>query len=123
MIVLGTVPHDHVFALMRQSLAVLQPSLFEGWSTTVEETKSVGKRMMLSSIPVHREQAPGQSRFFDPHEPNDIAASLIQIWNEAKPGPDYELEAQSRQQLPIRTRAFGQAFVGIVNEVRIAMRR
>jgi glycosyltransferase involved in cell wall biosynthesis len=41
-IILGMVPHDDIFPLMRQSLAVVQPSRFEGWSTTVEETKSLG---------------------------------------------------------------------------------
>ena len=59
-IILGLIPYSHVFPLMRQSLAVLQPSLFEGWSTTVEEAKSVGKPMLLSDIPVHREQAQHQ---------------------------------------------------------------
>ena len=46
MILLGMIPHDHIFQLIRQCLAVLQPSLFEGWSTTVEEAKSVGKRII-----------------------------------------------------------------------------
>lgn len=117
LIILGMVPHDHVFALLRQSLAVLQPSFFEGWSSTVEETKSIGKRMLLSDIPVHREQAPPQSIFFDPHDAAALARCLIQVWDEAQPGPDLELEAQAREQLPLRTRAFGQAFVDLVREV------
>ena len=61
-------PRAHVFRLMRQSLAVLQPSLFEGWSTSVEEAKSVGKRMILLDIPVHREQDPPRALFFDPRD-------------------------------------------------------
>jgi len=39
---LGLVPHDDVYGLMRQSIAVINPSLFEGWSTSVEEAKSLG---------------------------------------------------------------------------------
>lgn len=35
-----------VFALIKFSKAVINPSLFEGWSSTVEECKSVGKNMI-----------------------------------------------------------------------------
>lgn len=117
LILLGFVPHAHIFQLMRQSLAVLQPSLFEGWSTTVEETKSVGKSIILSNIPVHREQDPPQAVFFDPHDPEALANCLVMAFDEKKPGPDYELEALARERLPTRTREFGRTFVEIVQEV------
>ncbi len=59
-VLLGFIPRKHVYALMRQSLAILQPSLFEGWSTSVEEAKSLGKQIIVSDLDVHREQnAPG----------------------------------------------------------------
>ena len=41
---LGSVPRDDVFDLMRQSICVLNPSLFEGWGYAVDEAASVGKR-------------------------------------------------------------------------------
>lgn len=53
----GGVAYADVYALMRFSVRVINPSLFEGWSSAVEECKSVGKRLVLSGIPVHREQA------------------------------------------------------------------
>jgi glycosyltransferase involved in cell wall biosynthesis len=34
---LGMVPYQDVMILIRQSIAVVNPSLFEGWSTTVED--------------------------------------------------------------------------------------
>ena len=43
---------------------MINPSLFEGWSSTVEECKSVGKNMILSDLNVHKEQYPTQT-FFD----------------------------------------------------------
>lgn len=118
MIILGLVPYDHLFPLMRQSLAMLQPSLFEGWSTTVEEAKSVGKRVLLSDIPVHREQhqPPLEARFFDPHDPQTLARALIEVYEAQPPGPDTKLEALAREQLPERTRRFAQAFVDIAWE-------
>ena len=55
---LGLVPRSDVIALMRYSISLINPSFFEGWSTTVEEAKSMGKRIILSDIEVHREQNP-----------------------------------------------------------------
>jgi len=115
--ILGMVSHEGVFALIRQSIAVLQPSFFEGWSSTVEETKSIGKRMILSDIPVHREQNPPQSVFFPPDSPEALAACLRGVWDESAPGPDLALEAQAREQFPVRLRTFGQTFVDVVREV------
>jgi glycosyltransferase involved in cell wall biosynthesis len=51
---LGELPYRTMISLMRHSLAVLQPSLFEGWSTTVEEAKAIGVRIILSSLDVHK---------------------------------------------------------------------
>ncbi|NEQ25188.1 MAG: glycosyltransferase family 4 protein, partial [Microcoleus sp. SIO2G3] len=99
------------------SLAVLQPSFFEGWSTTVEEAKSLGKRMILSAFSVHREQNPPQSVFFNPHEPQSLADALVRAFEENKPGPDYELEQLTRQQLSTRTKEFGRVFIEVVKEV------
>jgi hypothetical protein len=36
---------------------------------TVEETKSIGKTIVLSDIPIHREQAPASALYFDPSTP------------------------------------------------------
>jgi glycosyltransferase involved in cell wall biosynthesis len=114
---LGVVPHAEVYALMRQSVALLQPSLFEGWSTSVEEAKSLGKRVILSDIAVHREQDPPQARLFAPSDAEALAGCLVEAFATSKPGPDHALEAAARAQLPVRTRAFGTAFVTIVQEV------
>ncbi len=117
MILLGLVPIDHVKALMRHALCVLNPSLFEGWSSTVEEAKSLGKPLLLSALPVHREQNPPATLFFDPQDPEDLAIKLETVWQEWSAGPDLHLEAMARQALPGRLREFGQAFLSIVSEV------
>ncbi len=116
-IILGTIPHEHIFQLIRQSMAVLQPSLFEGWSTSVEETKSIGKRIVLSDLAVHREQNPPSALFFDPVDPQALANCLARTLEEATPGPDRLLENKANKELPYRTKAFGEAFMKIVREV------
>ena len=74
--ILGMIPQEHIQPLIRQSIAVLNPSLFEGWSTTVEETKSIGKPILLSDIAVHREQNPPNAIYFDPYKPQALADAM-----------------------------------------------
>ncbi|MBL8315090.1 MAG: glycosyltransferase [Rubrivivax sp.] len=82
---LGMVPYGHVMPLIRGSAALLNPSLFEGWSTTVEEGKALGVPLLLSALPVHREQAAGRARFFDAHSADELAACLAAAWHEEPP--------------------------------------
>ena len=113
---LGMVPHEEVYLLIRQAVCVLNPSLYEGWSTTVEEAKSIGKRVLLSDLAVHREQAPPAATYFNPHDPGDLADRLEQIWRECGAGPDTNLEARARRELPLRSQQFAQTFVSVVHE-------
>src|SRR5207253_10725495 len=75
-LLLGLIPHDHVLALMRSCSALINPSAFEGWSTTVEEAKAMGTPMILSSLEVHREQAAARALYFDKNSPQELATIL-----------------------------------------------
>src|SRR5580704_14229275 len=81
-LILGLVPYEHVLYLMRNCVAVINPSRFEGWSSTVEEAKSIGKRIALSNIPVHREQAPPGALYFDPDDVHELSLILEKWWFE-----------------------------------------
>lgn len=78
---LGLVHTSDLAGLMHHALAIINPSLFEGWSTTVEEAKSLGKQIILSDIPVHREQHPPRANYFPPDDANALAAILWEVWN------------------------------------------
>ena len=54
-----------MYTLNANCVALINPSFFEGWSTTVEEAKSLGTKMILSNIELHKEQAK-EAMFFDP---------------------------------------------------------
>jgi glycosyltransferase involved in cell wall biosynthesis len=113
---LGLVPQNHVYMLIRQSVCVLNPSLFEGWSTTVEEAKSVGKRVLLSDLPVHREQDPPASVYFNSNDPEQLANVFAECWENVPSGPDTELEHDARQAFPRRMKQFAETFVSIACE-------
>jgi glycosyltransferase involved in cell wall biosynthesis len=97
---LGTVPYSTMVSLMHHSLAVLQPSRFEGWSTTVEESKAMWKQIILSNIDVHLEQAPERGIYFSPDSPEELAACLRHAYASYSPKTE---EAFAKQRLRHRT--------------------
>jgi glycosyltransferase involved in cell wall biosynthesis len=106
---LGIVPRPHVFALMRDCAALINPSLSEGWSTTVEEAKSLGVPMLLSDLRVHREQAGDCADYFDLEVAGPLASLMAR--HEDSPDPsrrDREKEAMAASQK--RTRQFALDF-------------
>jgi glycosyltransferase involved in cell wall biosynthesis len=114
---LGLIPREHVFALIRQSICVLNPSLFEGFGLTTDEARSVGKQTLLSDISAHREQNPPGAIFFNPNDEQDLASKLKLVWSQQSPGPDSKLEAEARETLPSRLRLFGESFMSLLHEV------
>ena len=76
---LGVVPYVDMLSLMHHSKATINPSNFEGWSTTVEEAKKLGCRLILSDIPVHREQNPPGGIFFNPRSAEELALAMENV--------------------------------------------
>jgi glycosyltransferase involved in cell wall biosynthesis len=79
---LGLIPHDDVLALNAAAGLLINPSFFEGWSTPIEEAKALATPLILSDIPIHREQAPS-ARFFDPVDAAALAALLLEAAEQA----------------------------------------
>ena len=114
---LGFVDHSDVYSLIRQSVCVCNPSLFEGWSTPVEEVKSVGKSILLSDLPVHLEQSPPGAIYFDRFSKEDLSEKLSEIWLNKSAGPDLKMEKKARELLPTRMEVFGKNFLSILSEI------
>lgn len=74
--VTGRIDRADQLNLMLGARGIIQPSLFEGWSTFVEEARALGLPGLLSDIPVHREQAPTGCQFFDAASAQDLAQKL-----------------------------------------------
>ena len=67
--VLGQVAYGELIALMRAAAVIVQPSQSEGWSTVVQDGKALGRPLICSAIPTHREQAPEALGFFEWNRP------------------------------------------------------
>lgn len=75
----GFINREEQLALMRNSIAVIQPSLFEGWSTVVEDAKALEKPLLLSDLEVHREQVKKNALFFSPLNSDLLNDKMIEI--------------------------------------------
>jgi glycosyltransferase involved in cell wall biosynthesis len=112
--VLGQIPFDHLAGLMQHATAFINPSRFEGWSTSVEEAKSMGKQIVLSDIPVHREQAPPRGFFFPAEDPEALAAAMIAAYNKYDAADDAVMQDAASARFPERQLEFGKAYRRIV---------
>jgi glycosyltransferase involved in cell wall biosynthesis len=113
--ILGLIPKADQIQLIRRSIAVVQPSLFEGWSTSVEDARCLGKKVILSDLPVHLEQSPPDSQFFDRHSPEQLADLIKTLWDDAVAGPDSEKEAAARELNQAEVRDFGYRFLELAS--------
>jgi glycosyltransferase involved in cell wall biosynthesis len=114
---LGVIPYNDLVGLIVNSIALLNPSCAEGWSTSVEEAKSLGKRIILSDIPVHREQAPTDGVYVDPDDAVGLADAMRLVWTTMDPVAEAERSVRAQRDLPSRVQAFGRAYQEIVLEV------
>lgn len=80
--ILGLIPRDEQLKLMETAIAVVQPSLFEGWGTVVEDAKTLGKIIVMSDIEVHKEQRDSKSILFAKDSAEDLANILIGLWDQ-----------------------------------------
>ncbi len=71
--ILGVIPREDQQQLIRASAAMIQPSLFEGWSTVIEDARAYGKPIFLSDLAVHFEQAPRYGVYFSRHDHQALA--------------------------------------------------
>lgn len=112
---LGLVARNDQIEIFRHAAGVLQPSLFEGWSTVVEDTRAIGRPIVLSDIGVHVEQAPPHSRYFKAGDAEDLANVLAEWWPGLKAGPDAAAEDEAATQGQLRQQRTGREFIKIVS--------
>ena len=73
------IPYKDLMDLMYFSIAVINPSKSEGWSSTVEQAKSMGKMVLLSNLKVHKEQLPCRNFYFSPTNQEKLKKKMINL--------------------------------------------
>jgi len=117
---LGLLDRPTQIQVMRASAAVVQASFFEGWSALVEDSRVLGKRMFVSDIPVHREQAPDDAAYFNPDSAEELADLIEADWAHLEPGPDLGREDRARVEQETLIHDFACRFVDVVERAHRA---
>lgn len=92
----GFLSKEEQIVLYKSSSFVLQPSLFEGWNTSVEECKAMNKFILCSDIPLHIEQIQTNCAFFKSKDADDLASQLRKYFEQTPEiiAEDYRLNQQ-----------------------------
>ena len=77
---LGVVTFQQVLSLMYHSIALINPSKFEGRNVSVEQARSMGKKIILSDIGIHREQNTPRTVFFNPNDYKKLASIIFNTY-------------------------------------------
>ena len=82
---LGLIPRGDQLLLMKYAKAILQPSLFEGWSTVIEDARSLQVPVIAANLNVNMEQLEEKGTYFEPHNVAQLTTIL-----ENYPNRDYD---------------------------------
>ena len=104
---LGFIDRAEQIWLMQHADAVIQASLFEGWSTVVEDAKALQKPVILSDLPVHREQLQQGVLFFDPLQADSLAQAILMFRENKTPSPPGDYQEMVKE--------FGRNFMAVMN--------
>lgn len=109
--VLGFISRHDQIQLIRRSMAIIQPSQFEGWSTVVEDGRSLGKHIFLSNFDVHLEQNPPNTWFFEMGNPEDLATKIENNLSQLNAGPNQKKEEKAFLENQYLMKEYGLNFI------------
>lgn len=115
--ILGKIDYVEVLSLIKGSVATINPSYFEGWSSTVEESKSFNKTVILSNIDVHKEQNPKKGIFFSPDNSKDLAKIMEHEWCNYLSINKKDNIKDDMVDLENRTSQFGKKYFDIIKKI------
>ena len=76
----------------------------------------MGKQIVLSDIPVHREQAPKRGLFFNPEDSDGLAEALAAAFDGFDRHQDAAMQERALADFPLRQREFGEVYQTIVKK-------
>lgn len=105
--IVGLIPREDQLALLKNSLAVIQPSKFEGWSTIIEDAKTLQKQVICSNISVHVEQMGEKAFYFRPDSVDELSNLMYQFISNKDVSKPIFINYEERVKI------FGSTFVDI----------
>ena len=121
--ILGLLPRGDQVQLIRQSIGVIQPSLFEGWSTVLEDARGLGKPVLASNITVHLEQSVPGAAYFAPASVDEIAAQIDRLCVCGVIGPEASSEEKASMEVVGMQQAAARRLIRVANDAVIEHQR
>lgn len=109
---LGFIPREDQMVVFEAATCIVQPSLFEGWSTVIEDAKSISQYVIASAIPANIEQSQKNVDFFEPHDSVQLSR-LLEKYSKTAPRRE-ELNYNEAQV------EFAKSFMRLVSSVQVA---
>lgn len=106
---LGFIDRIDQLAFMKNALAVIQPSLFEGWSSVVEDAKAMNQNLIVSSLNVHQEQLGSKGYYFNPNDEIGLMNQMLLFLENKVDAPEFDY----REQLHL----FGEKFMDVITVI------
>ncbi len=108
-IFLGFIDRIDQLVLMQNAQAIIQPSLFEGWSTVVEDAKALNQTLIVSNIAVHKEQLQDKAYFFSPDDYAELATKIMEVIENPVNKLRYDLD------YTVNIKKFGHNLIATIN--------
>ncbi len=105
---LGFIDRAEQLQLMNHAKAIIQPSLFEGWSTVIEDAKAMNQFVIASDINVHREQLQTNCKFFSPKDEAGLAKIIMDL------NKSIIIEKQENN-YTLNVKSFAESFLKLIN--------
>jgi hypothetical protein len=115
--ILGIVPYEDLMDLMHLAIAVINPSKSEGWSSTVEQAKSMGKMVLLSNLQVHKEQTPYRNFYFNLNNKKKLIKKIIQLHKDYNPINEKKKMFYAKQKMTDTKKKFALKYINYIRKI------
>jgi glycosyltransferase involved in cell wall biosynthesis len=106
---LGFLDRREQLKLMKHAVAVIQPSLFEGWSTVIEDAMAMNQRIIASDLKVNKEQLGDKGLYFERHNAQGLVEKILSVWSDKNQTIEYHYET--------KLGSFGNTFKSVINRI------
>ena len=114
---IGLVKYSEVLSLMYHSVALINPSKFEGRHSSLEQARSLGKQSILSNINIHKEQAVPNSYYFNIENFVQLSKIMNKLWKSYSPKNNLENFKKASKQNDINLKGYYQNWKSVVDTV------
>ena len=116
---IGLVSYSEVLSLIYHSVALINPSKFEGRHSSLEQARSLGKQSILSNIDIHKEQAVPNSYYFNLENFVQLSKLMNKLWKKYSPKNNLENFKKASKQNDINLKRYYSNWKKVTDEIII----